>query len=374
MRVVIAPDKFRGTLSAPEAASAMAAGWRRVDLRAWIDELPVADGGEGTLEALAGALNAEIHRARVTGPVGDPVTAAYAVAATAHGLVGIVEMAQASGLRRVSEARRDPLRATTRGTGELLLEALAWAPSRLVVAVGGSATTDGGAGMAQALGVRLLDERGRDLRPGGGALRELARIDATELHRPLRSVDVVVAADVDSPLLGPDGAARAFGPQKGAGPDAVALLEEGLGHLAAVIHRDLGLDVRDVRGGAAAGGLGAGLVAFLGARVRPGFEVVAEAVDLPRRLEVADVVITGEGRYDRASERGKAPAGVLRMAREAGCRSVLIAGSLEGGAGADADVVYSLAEREGEDLARSRAAEAVADAAADAAARLREEA
>ncbi|HEX2031039.1 MAG TPA: glycerate kinase, partial [Actinomycetota bacterium] len=262
MRVVIAPDKFRGTLSAAEAAAAMAEGWQRVDHRPQLEQVPVADGGEGTLEALATALGAELHRARVTGPLGDPVSAAYAVAETPGGRVAVVEMAQASGLRQVSEPRRDAVRATTRGTGELVLAACAHRPRRVIVAVGGSATTDGGAGMAQAVGVRLLDERGRDLRPGGGVLRALARIDATGLDRSLRSVDVVVAADVDSPLLGPRGAARAFAPQKGAGPDEVALLEEALSHLAAVVHRDLGIDVRDVPGGGAAGGLGAGLVAF----------------------------------------------------------------------------------------------------------------
>jgi glycerate 2-kinase len=366
MRVVVAPDKFKGTLSAEQAARAVATGWSRADPGAEVEEVPVADGGEGTLEALVAALRGEVHRARVSGPLGDPVEAEFAVV----GALGVVEMARASGISLVSELRRDPLRATTLGTGELIRAAAERGAGRVVVCIGGSATTDGGAGMAQGLGVRLLDEDGEDLPPGGAALRRLARIDATGLEPRVRALEVLVATDVDNPLTGAQGAAVVYGPQKGATPEQVRLLEESLAHLAAVIHRDLGIDVRHVPGAGAAGGLGAGLVAFLGARIRPGFDIVAEATGLPGRLERADVAVTGEGRYDRQSERGKAAHGLLRMAREAGCRTVLIAGRVEDGVDPPADLVYSLSEQGGEDAAMERTAALVEEAAFDAAGKM----
>lgn len=372
MHVVVAPDKFEGTLSAKEAAAALAAGWRRADRRAEVEEIPVADGGTGTLEALVDALGGRREWVKVTGPLGDPVEADYGLVDAPGGLTAVVEMARASGLALVGEARRDPARATSRGTGELIAAACRSGPRRAIVCIGGSATNDGGAGMAQALGVRLLDEEGSDLPPGGAALRRLARIDASGVDRAVREVEVVVASDVDNPLTGPRGASAVYGPQKGAAPEEVQLLDQALGHLAAVIHRDLGLDVRDVPGAGAAGGLGAGLIAFLGGRIRPGFEVVAGALDLERRLEDADVVVTGEGKYDAQSERGKAPAGVLRLAREAGCRTVLVAGQVEEGAEPPADLVFDLASRAGLDAALSRARELVEDAASEAAAAMRE--
>jgi glycerate kinase len=363
MRVLVAPDKFKGTLTAAEAARAISAGWRRGDPGAEVDEVPVADGGEGTLDALVEALDGRTERIRVTGPLGDPVDADFGLAG-GEGLTAVVEMARASGLGLISEDRRDPMRATTVGTGELILGAARHRPKRIIVCIGGSATNDGGAGMAQALGARLRDEAGRDLPPGGAALRALASIDTSQIAPEVRDTDIVVATDVENPLTGPHGASAVYGPQKGASPEQVSMLDEGLRHLAAVILRDLGLDVRDVPGAGAAGGLGAGLIAFLGARVRPGFEVVAEAVGLAGRLEAADVAVTGEGRFDAQSERGKAPAGVLRMAREAGCRAVLIAGEVADGVRPDAGLVYSLAERAGSvEAAMSRAAPLLEEAA-----------
>jgi glycerate kinase len=373
MRVVVAPDKFEGTLSAKEAAAALAAGWRRTDRRADLEEVPVADGGKGTLETVLDALGGRRVSVTATGPLGDPVEADYGLVQTSDGLTAVVEMARASGLALVSEARRDPLRATTWGTGELIAAASGHGPARVIVCIGGSATNDGGAGMAQALGIRLLDERDRDLPPGGAALRRVARIDASGLDRAVREVEVVVASDVDNPLTGPRGASAVYGPQKGATAEEVRVLDDALSHLAAVIHRDLGIDVRDMRGAGAAGGLGAGLIAFLGGRLRPGFEVVAGALDLERRLQEADVAVTGEGRYDAQSERGKAPAGVLRLAREAGCRTVLVAGQVERGVDAPADLVYDLASRAGMEAALNRARELVEDAAAEAAADLGDE-
>jgi glycerate kinase len=351
MRVVVAPDKFKGTLGAPDVAAALARGWRRADRHAEVEEVPVADGGEGTLEALVAALGGEIVRARVTGPLGDPVNADYGLAD--HGGLGVVEMARGSGLSLVRPPRRDVRRATTFGTGELILAACRAGARRVVVGVGGSATNDAGAGMAQAAGVRLLDAAGRDLPPGGAALRALATIDLGGLDRAVRDVDVMVAADVDSPLVGPRGASAVYGPQKGASEEDVVELDEALGHFAAVVHRDVGIDLRTLPGGGAAGGLAAGLVAFLGARIRPGFDVVADAVRLAERLDGADIVVTGEGRWDPQSVRGKAPAGVLRMAGEAGCRTVVVAGDIvEDRPGAD--LVYSLVERAGREAAFDR--------------------
>lgn len=371
VHVVVAPDKFEGTLSAKDAAGALAAGWRRADRSAEVEEVPVADGGKGTLETLVDALGGRRDTVRVTGPLGDPIDADFGLAETAGGTIAIVEMARASGLALVSEARRDPTRATTRGTGDLIAAACRHRPRRVLVCIGGSATNDGGAGMAQAVGIRLLDDRGDDLPPGGAALRRLARIDASGLDPAVRGVDVVAACDVDNPLTGPKGASAVYGPQKGATPEQVGLLDEALGHLAATIHRDLGLDVRDVPGAGAAGGMGAGLVAFLGARLRPGFEVVAAALDLERRLERADVAVTGEGRYDAQSERGKAPAGVLGMARDAGCRTVLVAGQVEPSVSPPADLVYSLADRAGLEAALARPRELLEEAAAEASAAVR---
>lgn len=365
---MIAPDKFKGTLTAPQAAEALAKGWRRGDPGADVEEVPVADGGDGTLDTLLSAMGGEKHRAPVTGPLGDPVDAEYGLAYTQDGLLAIVETARASGLALLTDDRLDPLRATSFGTGELILAACEHRPSRLLVCLGGSATNDGGAGMAQALGVRLLDEHGQDLERGGGALELLARVDATDLNRSVREVKVTVASDVDNPLTGAQGASVVFGPQKGASPKDVAFLDRALGHFAALIHRDLGIDVRGAPGAGAAGGLGAGLMVFLGARLRPGLDLVAEVLDLPERLERADVAVTGEGRFDRQSARGKAPARVLEMAREARCRSVLVAGEIEEGVTPAADHVYSLAARAGLEAALTRPGELLEETAAEASA------
>lgn len=373
MRIVIAPDKFKGTLEAAAVAAALATGWQRTDRGAEIEEIPVADGGDGTLEALVAALGGEIRRAGVTGPLGEPEEASYGLVPSGGGLMGVVEMARASGLALIPEGSGDPLRATTRGTGELILAACEHQPHRVLVCIGGSATNDAGAGMAQALGARLLDERGKELPAGGAALDGLARIDLSGLPPSVRSVEFLVACDVDNPLTGPLGASAVYGPQKGADPDDVALLDRALGHWAAVVHRDVGIDVRDLPGAGAAGGLGAGLVAFLGAKLRPGFDLVAEALGLPTRVEAADVVVTGEGRYDSQSERGKAPAGVLRLGREALRRTALVAGQIEDGVRPDADVVYSLAEEGGLEDALARPRELLEDAGEEVARRFVQE-
>jgi len=366
MRVLVAPDKFRGTLTAAQAARAIAAGWRRARPHDDLAEVPMADGGEGTLDALAQALAGEIRRLRVHGPLMDPVEAGYAIASGPTGRIAVVEMARASGLELIAEARRDPKRTTTWGTGELIHVALRETPAQIVVCIGGSATNDGGAGMAQALGVRLLDAEGREIVPGGAALLDLARIDASRLNPAVSRTRFVVASDVDNPLTGPQGASAVFGPQKGATPDDVVLLDRALAHFAAVVHRDLGIDVRDVPGAGAAGGMGAGLVAFLGAHLRPGAEVVMEAVGLPERLGRADLAITGEGKLDEQSLHGKAPAGVIRAAREAGVPVVVLCGRAEV---RPPDVpVFSLVDRFGEGRAMEDARRALEDLAEEVAA------
>jgi glycerate kinase len=364
MRVVVAPDKFRGTLTAPQAARAIRAGWLRSRPDDDVDLVPMADGGEGTLETLVDALGGRIERMRVAGPLGDPVDAAFGIVDAAEGRTGVVEMARASGLGLIAEERRRPLRATTAGTGELLAAVLDRGVDRLVLGIGGSATTDGGAGMATALGARLLDDRGNPIPSGGEGLLRLATIDLSGMHPRVRDVSFAVASDVDNPLTGPRGAARVFAPQKGAGPDDVATLDRALGHLAAVVARDLGADLRETPGAGAAGGLGFGAIAFLGATIRPGVEVVMDAVGFAGRLEGADLVITGEGKLDGQSLAGKTPAGVLRSACEAGVPCVLLCGRTEVDV-PDAKEVASLVERFGEDRAMTDTRAALEELAAE---------
>jgi glycerate kinase len=326
MRVVIAPDKFKGSLAAPEAAEAMARGVASVDPKAAIDRVPVADGGEGTVAALVAATGGTLQRATVTGPLGGPVEATF-------GLLGdrrttVIEMASASGLVLVPPEARDPWRATTRGTGELLLAAVATGARRVIVGIGGSATNDGGAGLAQALGYRLLDDEGRDLGSGGGPLGRLARIDASGRRADLRGIEIAVACDVTNPLCGAQGASAIYGPQKGATPAMVEDLDRNLAHFAAIVARDLGVSIRDVPGAGAAGGLGGGLIAFARGRLRPGIELVIEAVGLEQRLRGADLCLTGEGAIDGQSAFGKATVGVARLARSLGIPSLAIVGSI----------------------------------------------
>jgi glycerate kinase len=309
MRVLVAPDKFRGTLSASQAAAAIRRGWSRVRPGDELRLVPLADGGEGTLEAIVGS-DGELVPHAVTGPRGDPVTAPFGIA----GDTAVVELARASGLALLAPERHDPLRTTTRGTGELIRAALDAGARRVLVCVGGSATNDAGVGMATALGAAFRDPAGAPLRDGGGALIEAATIDLRGLDPRLRSTEVIGLVDVDNPLCGPNGASATFGPQKGASPDEVLVLDRALGHLAAVVERDLGVALADEPGAGAAGGTGFGLMAFLGAKLRPGLEVVMEAVGFDAQLRAADLVITGEGSFDAQSLHGKVPAGVLAAA------------------------------------------------------------
>ncbi|KTT05205.1 glycerate kinase [Pseudomonas oryzihabitans] len=332
MKIVIAPDSFKESLSAAGVASALARGLREALPQAELVECPLGDGGEGTLDAVLAATGGEVRQAQVTGPLGEPVKARWGWLAEER--TAFVEMASASGLELVPKARRDVLAATSRGTGELLRAALDAGAERLVLAIGGSATNDGGAGLLQALGVRLLDEQGQELVPGGASLAQLGRIELTDLHPRLADVEMIIAADVDNPLCGPQGASHIFGPQKGASPDQVCQLDEALAHFATITAATLGRDFKDRPGAGAAGGVGFAALAFLQATFRPGIEVVAELVGLEAALQDADLALTGEGRLDGQTLRGKTPAGVLRLARRHGVPVVAVAGSL--GEGYDA--------------------------------------
>ena len=351
MQVLAAPDKFRGTLTAPEAAAAVRRGWLRARPNDDVRALPMADGGEGTLDAMVAALGGHLVTARVHGPLGDPIDAQYGIVPGGReGPTAIIEMARASGLLLLSPARRDPLRASTFGTGELILDAIRrHGPASVLVCIGGSATTDAGAGMAQALGARLTNAEGSDIPGGGAGLLELRQIDGSGVRVAIGRTRFVAASDVDNPLTGPNGAAAVYGPQKGASPDDIVLLDRALGHFAAIAHRDLGIDLRSVPGAGAAGGLGAGLVAFLGARLRPGIEVVMEAVAFREHVRRADLVITGEGRVDEQSFHGKTITGVLEVASEEGVPAAVVCGAVA--ARLDGFPVRSLVERFGAEAA-----------------------
>ncbi|MFE5207193.1 glycerate kinase [Streptomyces sp. NPDC056600] len=326
-RVLVAADKFKGSLTAVEVAERVTAGLRRVAPDVEVAALPVADGGDGTVDA-AVAAGFTRHRTRVTGPVGEQVGAAFA----ARGDTAVVEMAEASGLQRLPGGVLAPLTATTRGSGELLRAALDAGARTVVFGVGGSATTDGGAGMLAALGARFLDADGRELSPGGGALGALASVDLSGLDPRVGdgTVELVLASDVDNPLTGPFGAAAVYGPQKGASPEDVAVLDAALGRYAEVMEEAAGPRAKGLAqapGAGAAGGLGYAAL-LLGARFRPGIEVLMEVVGFATELDRADLVITGEGSLDAQTLRGKAPAGVAAAAGAAGVPVVAVCGRL----------------------------------------------
>jgi glycerate kinase len=327
VRLLIAPQEFKGSLTAAEAARAMAEGLGRALPGVELDLAPMADGGPGTVEVLVTAGGGRRLTATVADPLGRPVEAAWGL--LEEGATAVIEMAAASGLVLLRPEERDARRTSTYGTGQLIAAALEAGCRRLVIGLGGSVTNDGGAGMAQALGARLTDEEGRDLPTGGAALARLARIDVSGLDGRLRRCRVLGATDVTNPLCGPHGASAVYGPQKGASPADVAELDAALAHYAAVIERDLGKRVAEVPGAGAAGGIGAGLIAFLDAELRPGAELVAEVVGLENRIALADLVVTGEGRLDAQTAYGKTVATVARMARGQGRPVVALAGSID---------------------------------------------
>ncbi|WP_174285343.1 glycerate kinase [Sphingomonas bacterium] len=330
MRVVIAPDSFKESLSAFDVAREIETGFREVYPDWTYLKVPVADGGEGTVDALIAATAGRLVTLKVADPLADPIDGFFGV--TGDGKTAVIEMAAASGLMLLAPSKRDPLRATTFGVGQLVRAALDIGARHLIIGIGGSATNDGGAGMAQALGVRLLDQGGADLAFGGGALSSLARIDVTGIDPRIAECDIEVACDVDNLLVGPLGASAIFGPQKGATPHMVRLLDEGLRHYARRIQKDLGIDVANRNGAGAAGGLGAALMAFLNARLRPGIDIVTDFVRLDAIISTADLVLTGEGCIDGQTVHGKTPVGVARIAKRHGKPVITLAGMIGGGA------------------------------------------
>ncbi len=323
--IAIAPDSFKGTLSAAEAAAAIAAGVRRAIPRARFRLIPMADGGEGTVDAVIAATRGKWRRCSAHDPLGRTMT-------TRYGLVGgrtpraVIEMAAASGLPLLKPNERNPLVTGTEGTGDLLRDALNRGAKHIWMGIGGSATNDGGTGMARALGVRFLDKRGNDLPRGGGALATLDRIVLDGLDPRVKQVSIEVACDVTNPLYGANGASAIYGPQKGATPAMVRQLDAGLKQLAKVVKRQMGVDVSEAPGSGAAGGLGFGLMAFCGARLRRGVEMVADAVELEAQCRGCDLVITGEGRMDGQTVNGKTPMGVARVAGRVGAPVIAICG------------------------------------------------
>lgn len=325
MKVVIAPNAFKGSLTAVQAAAAIARGVREAVPDAVLVEIPVADGGDGTTEALVSAHRGEYRSVDVEGPLGDPVRASFGL--IERGATAVVELASASGFALISDDRRDPRRTSTYGFGQLLEAARHSGVTRIIAGIGGSATNDGGAGMAQAIAYQLLDGDGNELSRGGAALLDLERIDASKVDPAWRQVAISVACDVTNPLLGPNGASYIYGPQKGADQETIELLDRALANLAGVVKRDLGQDVADVPGAGAAGGAGAGLIAFTGARLMRGAPLIVQAAGLDEALKGADLVITGEGRIDAQTAFGKAPGEVARRAQAAGVPVLFLAGT-----------------------------------------------
>jgi len=333
MRVLVATDSFKGSLSSIKVGEAIAEGVKKVYPSATVKIIPIADGGEGTVEALVTVCAGHYIKKRVTSPLGEEIEATMGML---PGNTAVIEMAAASGLPLVPAEKRNPLLTTTRGTGELILEALDRQADMILIGIGGSATNDGGAGAAQALGVRLLDEEGNELPPGGSSLIKLAKIDMSNLDSRLKKVKIKVICDVDNPLCGSNGASAVYGPQKGATPEMVKFLDQCLAHYAKVIKEQLGIDIANLPGAGAAGGLGGGLVAFTGAELKSGTEVILDTVGFDHLIKDYDIVITGEGKIDRQSAFGKVPMGVSVRVQKHGKPVIAIVGSV----GEGAEVMY----------------------------------
>ncbi len=334
MKIVIAPDSFKESLSAPEVAQAIARGIKHAAPQAHILCVPMADGGEGTVQAVLAATQGLSRVNTVQNALGHPIQAQWG---WLPNQIAVIEMAAAAGLEHIAATERDPMRASSWGVGELIRHALDAGAKHIVLGLGGSATNDAGAGMLQALGLGLFDAHGKTLEPGGAALSNLSRIDATGLDQRLRDLSITIASDVNNPLCGVKGASAIFGPQKGASPAQVQVLDAALRHFADCCQQQLGSDSRDIPGAGSAGGLGFAAHAWLGAKFRPGVEVVAEIGGLAQAVEGASLVITGEGRMDAQTLLGKTPMGVAAIARQAGVPVIAIAGSL----GKDYQALYA---------------------------------
>lgn len=326
MKIIIAPDSFKESLTAMQVAEAIEQGFSEIFPQAEYIKLPMADGGEGTVESMVAATGGELVNVEVTGPLGAPVKAFYGW--MGDGETAVIEMAAASGLHLVAPEQRNPLITTSYGTGELILAALNHGARKIILGIGGSATNDGGAGMMQVLGVQLSDQQGKALTVGGAALVQLVDIDLSQLDDRLAQTDILVACDVDNPLCGAKGASAVFGPQKGATPERVQQLDAALQHYGEKIEQVTGKSVINVAGAGAAGGMGAALFGLLNARLQPGIEIVTEALKLAAAVQEADLVITGEGRIDSQTIYGKTPVGVARVAKRFDIPVIAIAGSM----------------------------------------------
>lgn len=327
-KIIIAPDSFKGNLTSLEVASCLEKGIKRVLPKAKCIKVPMADGGEGTVQSMVDAANGKLIKKRVKGPNGKLVTARYGWLANQQ--TAVIEMAEASGLPLVHGREKNPLKTTTYGTGQLMLDAIKRGVKKIIIGIGGSATNDGGVGMAQALGVRFLNANGREIKElgSGGMLAKIASIDTLNLDKRIRQTKIVVACDVENPLYGEKGAAYVFGPQKGATAKMVAALDTNLKHLSKLIKRDLKKDVGRMPGAGAAGGLGAGLVVFTGAKLKSGIDIVLQATELSKYIKGADLVVTGEGRIDFQTAFGKTPAGVAKAAKKHKVPVIAIGGAL----------------------------------------------
>jgi len=337
MRVLVASDSFKGSLSSIKVGEAVTEGVKKVFPEAEVKIIPIADGGEGTVEAVVTASGGRYLKKWVSSPLGEPIEAEMGLLPDG---TAVIEMAAASGLPLVPLEKRNPRIASTRGTGELMKAALDEGAKRILIGIGGSATNDGGAGVIQALGVKLLDDQGKELPPGGASLGKLALIDVTDIDKRLADVEITVICDVDNPLCGPRGATAVYGPQKGVTPDMVNELDGCLRHFAAVIRDQLGLDIQDTPGAGAAGGLGAGLLAFTKAQLKSGTEAVLDTINFDEIIGDYDWVITGEGRIDAQSAYGKVPKGVGTRAQKHGKPVIAVVGSV--GDGAEAMYAYGL--------------------------------
>ncbi|MDI3535001.1 MAG: glycerate 2-kinase [Thermosediminibacterales bacterium] len=347
MKIVVAPDSFKGSLTAKEVCDAVGNGIRRVFPDAEIIKTPMADGGEGTVETLVESTGGKLVEQKVKGPLGEEINACFGI--LGDGKTAVIEMARASGLPLVPVHKKNPLITTTYGTGELIKSALDLGCRKFIIGVGGSATNDGGVGMAQALGIRFLDKEGKEIGFGGGSLDKLEKIDMSGIDERIQLSTFLVASDVDNPLCGEKGASATYGPQKGATPEMVKTLDKNLAHLAEIIKRDLGKDIKDIPGAGAAGGLGAGLMAFCNAELRRGIDIIIEITHLENKMDEADLVITGEGQMDFQTIHGKTPYGVAKAAKKKGLPVAAIVGSI--GEGAEVlyengiDTIYSILEK-----------------------------
>ncbi|MFC7678866.1 glycerate kinase [Paenibacillus sp. GCM10028914] len=333
---MLAPDSFKESMTAKEVCNAMEIGIKRAIPDAQCIHVPMADGGEGTVQSLVDATGGTLVQKEVTGPLGTPVLAHYGI--LGDGKTGVIEMASASGIHHVTKETKNPLITTTLGTGELIKECIEKGITEIILGIGGSATNDGGTGMAKALGYKFLDQDGNELQLGGGYLGALNKIDVTDVHPKLKDVKILVASDVTNPLCGEQGASAVFGPQKGATPEMVKLLDDNLRHYSEIVKQQLGVEILDVPGAGGAGGLGGGLIAFTNSTMKKGIEIVIEYTGLKEKLKNVDYCFTGEGGIDFQTKFGKAPYGVAQAAKSVNCDMKVIA--LAGYVGKDVETLY----------------------------------